>query len=207
MCCWWHLSNFIPLNASARGLAEEPWSLFLIFRPSLLVPSPTWCKKVPLKGPHFTLFLNCSLLLCIYILDKPFIFMTWFAVFAKFWPVFEQKLPKIRRRNGRAKKCHIWNHHTRMPTEKIIFGSWKTLRSHSFGHVIWKLWGGIPGKFISLEVGNLLQLFPHTIGEDNFEHEVSHRRSNEYTRRCYNMLRPLTEDLSCKYRHIYTPMV
>ena len=83
-----HLRNLIPLNASARGLAEEPCSLFLIFRPSLLVPSPTWCKKVPLKGPRFALFVSCSLLLYIYILDKPFILMTWFAVFAKFWSVF-----------------------------------------------------------------------------------------------------------------------
>ena len=67
----------------------------------------------------------------------------------------KQKVGKTWTRNG-----HIWTHHTQIPLWMPISfhclrkksGTWKTLHSHSYGHVTWRFWVSLSAEFISLIV-------------------------------------------------------
>ena len=101
----------------AKGLAEEPCSLLLIFLPYLHVSHRTWCKNMPFFRVQV---LPCLRVVFIYYpfgfpfsqivslrshgsifwtnpswLAEKYIFLTWFAIFAYFWPLLNKKCKKI----------------------------------------------------------------------------------------------------------------
>ena len=67
-----------------------------------------------------------------------YIFMMLFAIFALFWLFVTKNAKNMNIIFGLPTLKYTFEH-------SCIFIIWKTLRSHGFGHVTWKLWVGLPG--------------------------------------------------------------
>ena len=90
--------------------------------------------------------------------------MTWFAVFASFWPFLNKECQKYGEGMIPSKgiKDHIWTHHTQIPVcipisfhyLGKIFRTWKSLHSHSGLKAL--TWSSCGVNFIS-ECGALPQ--------------------------------------------------